>query len=233
MLFGLAGAAVGFLGGALLASIASAVLHMSNFEGGRGAFAVAVGTITSVVGMIIAVVMTLRWRGVTTLTGILGGSVGALAGLAAITAAGIGLYYISVPHYIHPKGPPVYLKFQIAPPPGLTADVASWDTELHAGTNAAIGYWELDGPKEVDGRRILSGHVELHYRTRDRRLVLYLPHHEKRTFILHLPSDPTGAKFRQWSGWQKADYAEAATDGAATLGSNFQIRYMVESNDQS
>jgi hypothetical protein len=38
--------------------------------------------------------------------------------------------------------------------------------------------------------------------------VLKMPSQESRIFRLPLPSDPTGAKFRQWSEWRKADFAD-------------------------
>lgn len=232
MVLGLAGGAVAFFLGALLASVAAGVFHMSNIEGARGYFAVAIGALTGLAGMIVTMIITLRWRGVTSLAGVLGGSLASVGGVAALAAAGFGLYYMAIPHYIHPKGPPVYLKFEIAPPPGgATPDLSTWEVELNTDKNTINGYWDRDAHNQMDGRPVADGRVELHYRTRQRLLVVTMPDQQRRMFRLPLPADPTGARFRNWSEWRKADFAEGpGLNGPTSRSSDYLIRYLVETN---
>jgi hypothetical protein len=216
MVFGLAGGAAGFLLGALLASIAASLFHMSNMEGAVGYLAACMGALTGLAGMVLTMVFTLRRHGVTSFAGVLGGTFGAAAGLAVVAAACFGLYYMSMPHYIRPGGYPVYLNFEIAPPPGGPApDLDQWSTELHTDRNASIGYWKHDDHAQLDGLPVAMGHVPMYYRTSWRELVLYLPNQERYAFPIGLPGDPTAVKYRQWSPWRSAE-------------AGFRIRYQVE-----
>jgi hypothetical protein len=232
LLFGLAGGVAGFLAGALVSGVIAGAMHMSNMEGARGYFAVAVGLLTGVIGMVLSIILTLRWRGVTNLAGVLGGSLATIGGLIALAAAGVGLYYISIPHPIHRGGPPVYLKFEIVPPAGGQApDLATWETELNTDKNSMPAYWDRDAHDQLNGRPVAAGRVELYYRTTQRLLVMKMPNREARIFRLRLPADPTGSKFRQWSDWRKADFADApGQDHPAPKDSDYSIRYLIETN---
>ncbi len=232
MLFGLLGGAAGFFAGALISAVVAGALHMSTMEGARGYFAVAVGLPAGLLGMVVTVILTLRWRGVTNLASVLGGSLATFGGLVALAAAGVGLYYISTPHPIHRNGPPVYLKFEIVPPAdGAAPDLSTWEAELNTDKNTMPAYWDHDAHDQFNGQPVAAGRVELYYRTTQRLLVMKMPNREVRLFRLRLPADPTGPKFRRWSEWQKADFADQpGQDRPAPKDSDYSIRYLIETN---
>jgi len=221
MFYGLIAGAIGFVLGAVLASIAASVLHLSHMEGATGYLAAGVGSLSGLSSMIAVMVWTLRSRGITTFAGVLGGSLGGVAGLIALAAAGFGLYYLNLPHYLRANGLPVYLNFEIAAPAGQTEpDLSQWSTEIHTPRNNSIGYWKNDHAEMVDGHPVLSGSVELHFRTQGREVVLYPPNQQRISFYIPIPSDPTAAKFQHWSEWKKAD----SGDGSGA----YRLRYAVE-----
>jgi hypothetical protein len=232
MLLGLIGGAISFFLGAAAASVIASATHMSNMEGARGYFAVAIGLLTGIVGMIVTMALTVRWRGAASFAGGLGTTLASLGGLVLLAAAGVGIYYISIPHPIHRNGPPVYLKFEIAPPPGGTApNIATWEVELDTDKNVMNGYWDRDTRGEQSGRSVVSGRVELYYRTSQRMLVMKMPDREARIFRLRLPADPTAARFRQWSEWRKADFADSpGQNGPTAKAQDYQVRYLIETN---
>lgn len=232
MVLGLIGGAISFFLGAAAASVFAGATHMSNMEGARGYFAVAIGLVTGIVGMIVTMVLTVRWRGAASLTAGLGITFASLCGLVLVAAAGVGIYWFSTPHPIHRNGPPVYLKFEIAPPPGGVApDLSTWEVELDTDQNVASGLWDRDAHSERIGRPVVAGRVELYFRTKQRLLVMKMPDKEARIFRLRLPADPTAAKFRQWSEWRKADFADSPNqNGPAPKDQDYQVRYLIETN---
>ncbi len=158
MLLGLAGGTVGFIAGALISGVIAGALHMSTMEGARGYFAIAVGFPSGLIGMVVTIILTLRWRGVTNIAGVLGHSLAAVGGLVAVAAAGVGLYYLSIPHVI--KGPQVLLKFEIMTPNGAeTPDLGTWEAELNTDKNSMPAYWDRDAHIEISGRPVAAGHA--------------------------------------------------------------------------
>jgi len=226
IVLGLVGAAISFFLGAAAASVIAGATHMSNMEGARGYFAVAAGLITGLIGMIVTMAVTVRWRGAASFTAGLGITFASLCGMVLVAAAGLGIYWLSTPHPIHRNGPPVYLKFQIAPPPGGRAlDISTWEVELDTDRNVAPGYWDRDAQSPP----IASGRVEMYFRTSQRLLVIKAPDREARIFRLKLPADPTAARFRQWSEWRKADSADGPNQSSpAPRDQDYEVRYLVE-----
>src|SRR5438477_8277589 len=94
MCFGILGAVAGFMaGGAAAAGYASAV-QMTTREGAAGYFTVAIGILAGLAGMVAAMVLTLRWRGVTGGWMLFGGTLASITGIVLLAAGSIGLYWV-------------------------------------------------------------------------------------------------------------------------------------------
>jgi hypothetical protein len=228
MFYGLIAGVVGFLVGAFAAAAIASATHMSNMEGAQGYFAAGIGIATAVLAFLVTVVWTLRSRGVGSILGILGGTLGSIVGIAAVGALGIGLYWMSVPHILPRPSP--HLEFEIAPPPNAgLPDVAQSEIELQTNRNRMPGYWNTNGQHAG----VLAGWVELYYATSQRMVVITLPNKDVLIFPVRLPANPTAQKYRHWSEWQKAEFAAIAGPGQpqrTSAGNAFQIRYQVDTH---
>ena len=234
IVFGLLGGAIAFVVGATIAGIVAMMLHMSSMEGGSGFFAAGIGVMTGVVGMIVSIVLAVRWRGGESFAGLVRDSLLSLVGIALVTAVGLWLYYESKPHYLQPASAPPLLRFQILPPAGtlVPADVAGFAAELQTRRSGNDAIWNRDESPEVQGQRVLDGYVQLLLRISPRDLALTIPTGEVRVFRLRLPADPTGGGHREWSDWQKADVAGAnGRTVPVPQGPDYRIRYRVEAHD--
>jgi hypothetical protein len=221
MFFGLVGGAIACVLGAIIAFVIAEMTHVTNMEGARGYFAIMIAIPSGIVGMIVSMVITLRWRGVTHLAGVLGGSVAAFAGLVAIVACIFGLYYLTIVQVLDQR---IYLSFEIALPPGSASpDLSTWDAELNATKTRMSSQWNSKANGVFDGRPTVRGIVQLVYRVSDRQLILRMPNDEVRVFLIRLPGNPNAAKYRTWSKWHKADFANGPAKGA-----DYMIRYQIE-----
>ena len=87
----------------------------------------------------------------------------------------------------------------------------------------------LSDARRDDGREVLTGSVELYYRTWHRLLVLRLP---DKTDVLFEPSlGLTPAHTRTFTDWRRADYIARPGDAQArraTAADAWELRYRVE-----
>jgi hypothetical protein len=235
---GLIGTVVGFGIGLLLGLVAASVFHVSNFEGASSYFAFSIGLIFGVLGLIVSIVLALRWRGVSTFGGILAGGGGAILGIAGLVAAGFAIYYYSQPQLMNRNGVTPYIRFEIMMPKDAPApEPAALSASLNTSENVMPADWEEKQPAAVDGRPVVAGHVDMYYRTSGRLLSLKLPNNETQLFQLRLPANPSSDKYAKWSDWSDADFLdrgeassqpEKINPDAIKSGKGYRIRYYVD-----
>jgi hypothetical protein len=237
MILGLVASGISFVGGAFLASIAATAAHMSNAESARDYLVVGVGLCSAFLALVGTIILTLRRRGITSVSGVLGGLGGSVAGIVGVAALGIGLYASSQPQMLGRNGAKLRLEFQIqAPQNSPLPEIATTQMQLQTGQSVTDGSWYVDQKELADGRPAQSGSVQLFFRDPRRQLALRLPNHEAQIFRLRLPADPTSLRYKQWSEWQMADLVESpgATAPAQVAPEKaFLIRYQIVTSEQN
>ena len=228
---------VGLAGGALSAAATFFItigicqaLHVSDREGAVGYLGMFVGLLVGLAGMILSIVMTLRYRGQAA-GAIWAQAPLAVGGIVAVAALGLFLYYNAHDHSITNGAPPA-LQFQLqAPSNADRPDPKSIKVQLQAGETRADGSWDDAPIGQVDGRPVLTGHLQLYSKTSRRMLVFDLPGHVNQLFNLGLPASPLAKKYQEWSDWQSADFmfTPASNVGQKVTPANaYRIRYLVE-----
>lgn len=210
-------------------------LGISSMEGGQGYFAALVCLAAAIIGFVGGVIGTLYFRGIRGMR-IFGGFALSIVGLLALTATGFGIWYWQQPHILNPNGMPPRLVFEIKPPSGafspdqLTAIRIALDTDQNS-MDATLD----DVQNSSESKNVISGSVELYYRTSSRLLVLRLPGDEVRLFRLALPGNPMGDRYNEWSDWHKADFQDHPGQGQpqqVTAEPDYLIRYRIESENE-
>jgi hypothetical protein len=205
-------------------------LQVSDRDGGIGYFGMFLGLIAGIAGMVLSIILTLRLRH-ETFAGILAQTPMALAGIVALVAVGMVAYYNSQDHPVVDGAPPL-LDFELQAPPGTNLpDPKSVQVRLQAGKSGADGWWEEKQTEQVNGRPVLSGHMQLYLRTSDRLLVFQFPGQVDHLFKLRLPASPLGRKYQKWSDWQPADFVftpDSRIGKEVPPESSYNIRYLVE-----
>lgn len=231
MLAALGSGALGVFAGGAVASAIAAVSQMSNMEGARGYFAMAIGLLVGMITTIAGTLFALYRRGVRGISLFLG-LITTLVALTAVASAGFGLWYVSQPQILNRNGPPVQLQLELMGPEGMTREtLAALEAELNTDQNTATVYWRDEAQPAAGARAVVAGYCDLYFRTSSRTIVLTLPNKEKRLFLLKLPANPTRPKYREWSQWQGASFIDRPelqslirADGQA----DYQIRYRVD-----
>lgn len=231
MIAGLAGGAVSAVAAGFLTVWICQMLHVSNREGGVGYFGLFMGIIAGLIGMVVTIVLTLRWRH-QSLGGIVAQTPMTLAAIIALGALGMWVYYNSNDHPIINGAPPV-LDFELqAPPSAALPDPKSIQVLLQSGERGrADGWWDEQQTEQVNGRPVLTGHMQLYLRTSQRSMVFQFPGDIDHMFLLRLPASPLGKKYQKWSEWHTEDYlfTPASREGQRVSADNaYRIRYLVE-----
>ncbi len=226
LLAGIVGAAAGYALAATLAAGIALVTGMSNFEGAVGYFAAfGAGPIGGLAGLIGGVWFALRrfgrYRGAALALRMLGSA----AALAALAAGGLGLLYLSQ-DTINPNGLPPQLLFEIRLPEGAPTPASSNLVAITLDTdkNQMPAWLATDAVRTEGGRAVITGGVELYYRTSRRVLVLKLPDQPARLFALKLKASPAATD--RFGEWQRADGVDGASAGGSADG--YELRYRVE-----
>lgn len=231
LLAALAGAALGFALGATLAGLLAPALGITSFEGASGYFAVFIGgPIGGLTGLLLGPLLVLRRaqrRSAQPRAGAIGGRlVLVLAGLVGLAAVGLGAFWLMRP-LVNANGPAPQLVFEIRLPPGVAPPARGTDAiELQTTKNRMPA--TLAAGRRDDGRDVLSGSVEIYYRTWRRTLVLRLPDKTDVLFDLSLGMTPEHTK--SFSPWRRADYIARPGDEAArrtTAADSYEIRFRV------
>jgi len=225
---GAAGAVAGYVAAAFAAILFAAATGMSNVEGAAGMFAVfAVGPVGGLIGLVLGIVLVLRRRrprpglGAIAVRGML-----AVAAIVALVAGGIGVAHL-MRDTVNPNGAAPRLMFDLKLPPGTAGDAKALTVELHTDKNVAPGI-VFDRPERREGDRIVvSGSVELYFRTSQRLLVVKRRGEPDRLFRLALSASPKHA--REPGAWQKVDFAAGPGEQPrkAAGGDDYELRYRV------
>jgi hypothetical protein len=229
LLGGLVGLAGGAMAGGLAGSAIAAATHMSSFEGAAGYFVVFVcAPLGALAGLPAGVWLALRLRGgrrgvvpVVLYSGLTVGVV--VAGAAAVI-----MTMLALDETLNRNAAPLQALFEIRLPPGkrLAEGRRSVEIELDTHRNTAPAFlhdaWPLDGD-----RLVISGGVELAFRSAERLLVLKIKGEPDRLFRLELPGKP--AHSDAFGSWHLVDFVGGAGERPrkATAADQYEIRYRV------
>lgn len=215
---GLLGLIVGAIGAAIVSNEVMGWMGVSDFEGGRGMAAVFFwGPVGGIVGLGLGIWLGLRLgrkaappqaaqavprapshtlRNVAI----------AIGGIVALAAGILAIQYYSVPHRLEYDGSGASLEIELRAPAALatTLDVNVLEISLDTDLNQMPGSWSDDPPRAEGDWTILSGEVELYYRTAQRLLVIRFPDGRDLIFNPHLASKPDPEA--GWSDWRKPDF---------------------------
>jgi hypothetical protein len=208
---GIAGLLIGYFGAAFLSGIVMGWYGVSDFEGGRGtAAAFLFGPVGGLLGLVGGIWLGLRLGGRQPAGRALKGAGIALLAIVAIAAAGIAIQYYSVPHRLEYDQAGASLEFELRLPSSfsLPGDPVAIEVTLDTDLNQQPAVWR-DPPLRQEGDwKILSGVVELYYRTSHRLLVFKFPDGRDRIFRPDLAAKPKPDQ--GWSAWRAADFVGLA-----------------------
>jgi|SRR5688572_1843747 hypothetical protein len=202
---GVVGLLIGYFAAAFLSSIAMGWFGVSDFEGGRGmAAAFGFGPLGGLLGLAGGIWLGLR-RGAQPIGKAMARAGIALLAIMAIAAAGLAAYYFAIPHRLEYDQAGASLEFELRVPAGfaLPEDPYKIDVTLDTDLNQQPAIWLDPALRQEDDRQILSGTVELYYRTSSRLLVFRFPDGRDRIFRLGLAAKPDPAD--GWSDWRTVD----------------------------
>ena len=153
--------------------------------GGDGGFAMtaffAAGPLGGFIGLAAGVRLALRRYGVTGIAPLIVHSIVSLAAAGALSAAAAGVFWMNRP-YVSTNGLPPSLIFEIRLPrdavvPARVSRAEAYarrsPIELQTSENTMSA--EIESIRTADGSPVVAGRVEMHYRTRERLLVLKQP----------------------------------------------------------
>jgi MFS family permease len=235
VVLGLVGAAVGFAVAAVVAIFWAKAKGFSDREGAFGYLGIAAGFGGGVIGMILTMVVTLRWLGVTEFVPIVTGVLVAVVSILAFGGLIFAVYWIAQPKVLNRNGAPPQLCFEILPPEGVSLNPSTVELSLSENSEGRPQvHVNREMEKNEDGRTTLNGRVELYYRASWRLLALRLADQRSFLFRLRLSADPsTAAKYRKWSEWYPVDQVDLpgqAQPTAPKAGTEvYQIRYRIQS----
>ncbi len=229
ILGGLIGAAAGWAAAAAIALVLSGYYGVSDFEGARGMAAIFFfGPIGGVLGLILGVWLTLSLQA--------GTKVGAktllmrlpivLAGIAALAGATFGALYWYSP-ILNPNGQSPRLAFEIKLPPGSAVPDNGVSVTLFTEKNNMPATLDAGSRRDESGRPIISGTVDLYFRSSWRMVELKMPNTAEQIFVLRTSARPGhDADFRNW------EHVSSVGNGTdrprlATPDDAYDIRYRV------
>ena len=227
LLAGIVGAVVGWAAAAALTMLLGGLIGVSDFEGGRGMLAIwGIGPLGGLAGLVAGIVLVLRKHGRFSLGGIAWRLPLVIVAILLLASFGLWWVYETRP-VLNTSGPAPQLAFEVRLPPGVAA-ADGVKAELHTEKNKMPGLVSRDVPRTEDGRALLTGSVELYYRSGWRLLEIRMPGQLDRIFKLNLPSSPR--RSTDFTRWQKADFiAEPGLSQPRKSGPDeaFEVRYRV------
>jgi hypothetical protein len=203
---GIVGLLIGYFAAAFLSSVVMGWFGVSDFEGGRGmAAAFGFGPPGGLLGLAGGIWLGLR-RGGQPIGRAMGRAGIALLAIVLLAAAGLAAYYFAIPHRLEYDQAGASLEFELRVPAGfaLPDDPYKIKVTLDTDLNQQPAIWLDPALRQEDDRQILSGTVELYYRTSSRLLVFRFPDGRDRIFRLGLAAKPDPAD--GWSDWRTVDF---------------------------
>jgi hypothetical protein len=228
-LAGIFGGVIGWIGSAAAVLGLTAAFGIHDRDGGLAMSAFFFfGPVGGLAGLVFAVWLMLRRRRETGAAPLGRHAVVALAAVVLIAGAVFGGFWLNRP-YVTTSGLPPELRFELrlpreAVPPSLVSrsDALARRSPIELVTSQNTMSAEIERVRMDDGQPVLVGRVEMHYRTRDRALVLKLPTGDV-AFDVKLAASPEAiADFGAWAPPSKRSTA-AALQGYA-------LRYRVETD---
>jgi hypothetical protein len=228
LIAGIVGAALGWIAAAAATIVLGGYFGISDFEGGRGMIAVwGIGPIGGLAGLILGVVLVLRRRGGHSAGGIAWRTPLVFAGIATFVASGLWWMYDARP-VLHTNGPAPRLAFEVKLPPGLAPDTSAIKAELHTEKNKMPATIAREAPTAQGDRAVVTGSVELYYRSGWRLLEVRMPGQDDRLFQLNLPASPR--RSTEFGKWERAQFVAApglSQPRKSGADEAFEIRYRV------
>jgi hypothetical protein len=203
---GIVGLLVGYFAAAFRSGIAMGWFGVSDFEGGRGmAAAFGFGPLGGLLGLVGGIWLGLR-HGAQPIGKALARAGIALLAIVALAAAGLAAYYFAIPHRLEYDQAGASLEFELRVPAdfALPDDPDQIEVTLDTDLNQQPAIWLDPALRQEDDRQVLSGTVELYYRTSSRLLVFGFPDGRDRIFRLGLAAKPDPAD--GWSDWRTVDF---------------------------
>ena len=203
---GIAGLLGGYFAAALLSNVVMGWYGVSDFEGGRGmAAAFLFGPLGGLLGLIGGIWLGLRLGGRQPAGKALKGAGIALLAIVAIAAAGLAIQYYSVPQRLEYDQAGASLEFELRAPAGFAVpDPGTIEVSLDTDLNQQPASWRDPVLRREGDWQVLSGEVELYYRTSSRLLVVKFPDGRDRIFQPGLAAKPDPEQ--GWSAWRPVDF---------------------------
>jgi hypothetical protein len=232
-LAGTAGALLGWLLVGFLADVLLGLSGMSDREGYRAMVAFfTYGPFGAIAGLVLGLSLVFRYfGGYRSLAAIAGRSALTIVGIAGATALGLWAYMLSDDVLVR-NGPSPRVMFELRFPADavLPDKLAGVSVDLNTDKNTMPAV--LTEVHHEQGRPLVSGLVELYFRTKSRLLVLRIEGEPDRIFTLSLAANPSASA--EFGTWQRVDYVADGPNGKprkATAGDDYEIRYRVERAD--
>jgi len=228
LLAGVAGAVIGYLGGATVGSAIAAALEMSSFEGESGFFvAFVVGPVWAIAGLVLGIYLALRYYGgFTGFPAIAGRMALTIAAIGVLAAGAIPVRFATLDPFANRAKP--QLLFEIRFPAEISPDkLAATTIELQSGDQASAAWFERNAATAGD-RPTYWGGVEIARRSSSRLLVLRMAGEPDRLFRLAIKPMPEHSD--ALGSWQRADFifpAGVERSQPAPANDPFEIRYRV------
>ena len=228
---GIIGHIVGFIGGALAGTFIAAATHMSNFEGAAGYFAVLIGLVGALLGLVLGVWLALRARGATRSFAAVAVYSGASLGTIIAVSTAIIMLMLFFDSTLNRGSAKPQALFEIRMPPDtkLAADRSDVEIELNTDRNSDYAYKSKEEYQYNDGDRpVISGGVDLAFRSSSRIIVLKRKGEPDLLFKLNLSGKPGHSD--AFGPWQPIDWvaeAGAQQPRKATPADKYEIRYRV------
>jgi hypothetical protein len=230
VLGGILGALIGWAATAFAAIVISGYFGVSDFEGARGMLALwGIGPFGGLLGLIGGIWLVLRARGLRSFKATAIRMPLVMGGIAALTAGGFWIAYEMRPE-LNSNGAPPQLLFEIKLPPGtkLPASRDAIAINLATEKNSMPGVVFSGGDRMDGDRPVITGSVEMYYRSSWRILELKLPGEPDHLFLIKLASRPGHDK--EFRDWEHVTHVADTNDNrprAAGAQDQFDIRYRV------
>lgn len=228
----IAGAVAGYVAALVIALLIMALFGVSEAEGKRAMLAAFLfGPAGAMAGLILGILVARHFSAAA------GGTLSAgtsvlltILGLAAIIGAIFYWHWSSRPLGQNTAAPRLHFEMRI-PKQAMTADLARrLKVTLDTSDNQLPATLRPGGAAEEAGSWIVTGEVEMYFRTSSRLLVLDLGNGTQHVFKLDLPASP--ANQPDWSAWQKVhsvfNAPDQSTGSAPDANDQSELRIRVE-----
>lgn len=224
---GILGLAAGWISAVVVLLGLSAVMGVVDRDGGLAMMAFfGIGPIAGLIGLIAGVWLALRRQNQKSIAVLAAHVAVALLIVAGLSAATAGVFWINR-SYVASNALPPSLIFEIKLPRGASAPALVGQAEAYARrspvelqTSENTMSAEIEAVRDEDGRFVVSGRVEMYYRTRERLLVLKQSSGDV-VFKIKLGATPEHSE--EFSAWQPPTPIEGQPPGTGENG--YDIRY--------